>query len=140
MCGIAGYFGKTKIQFNKQKILNSLKHRGPTNQSIYQKINKKNNIFFAFSRLAIIDLDSRSNQPYIYKNLTLCFNGEIYNYKIIKNELLKKGITFETSSDTEVLAITTISSLIRLTDTLRQHANEAPLCPDSSVSLSSIFV
>ena len=94
---------KQKYNLINRKFLNSLKHRGPTNQSIYQKINKKNNIFFAFSRLAIIDLDSRSNQPYIYKNLTLCFNGEIYNYKIIKNELLKKGITFETSSDTEVL-------------------------------------
>ncbi len=102
MCGISGYFGKTKINLNKKDIINSLKHRGPDNQSIFEKYDK-NNIFLAFSRLSIIDLNTRSNQPFIYKNLIICFNGEIYNFKEIRENLEKKGVNFSTNSDTEVL-------------------------------------
>ncbi len=102
MCGISGYFGKTKINLNKKDIINSLKHRGPDNQSIFEKYDK-NNLFLAFSRLSIIDLNTRSNQPFIYKNLIICFNGEIYNFKEIREGLKKKGINFSTNSDTEVL-------------------------------------
>ena len=102
MCGISGYFGKTKINLKKKDIINSLKHRGPDNQSIFEKYDK-NNIFLAFSRLSIIDLNTRSNQPFIYKNLIICFNGEIYNFKEIRESLEKKGVNFSTNSDTEVL-------------------------------------
>lgn len=102
MCGISGYFGKTKINLNKKDIINSLKHRGPDNQSIFEKYGT-NNLFLAFSRLSIIDLNTRSNQPFIYKNLIICFNGEIYNFKEIRESLKKKGINFCTESDTEVL-------------------------------------
>lgn len=102
MCGISGYFGKTKIDLNKKKIINSLKHRGPDNQSIFEKY-AKNNLFLAFSRLSIIDLNNRSNQPFTFKNFIICFNGEIYNFKEIRENLKKKGIKFITNSDTEVL-------------------------------------
>jgi|TARA_Y100000294_G_scaffold176981_1_gene200937 asparagine synthase (glutamine-hydrolysing) len=102
MCGISGYFGKTKINLNKKEIINSLKHRGPDNQSIFEKY-EKNNLFLAFSRLSIIDLNPRSNQPFAYKNFIICFNGEIYNFKEIRENLKKKGINFRTNSDTEVL-------------------------------------
>ncbi len=102
MCGISGYFGKTKINLNKKDIINSLKHRGPDNQSIFEKYDN-NNLFLAFSRLSIIDLNIRSNQPFIYKNLIICFNGEIYNFKEIRESLKKKGVNFSTNSDTEVL-------------------------------------
>ena len=102
MCGISGYFGKTKINLNKKDIINSLKHRGPDNQSIFEKYDN-NNLFLAFSRLSIIDLNIRSNQPFIYKNLIICFNGEIYNFKEIRESLKKNGIKFSTNSDTEVL-------------------------------------
>lgn len=102
MCGISGYFGKTRINLNKKDIINSLKHRGPDNQSIFEKYDY-NNLFLAFSRLSIIDLNIRSNQPFIYKNFIICFNGEIYNFKEIRESLKKKGISFSTNSDTEVL-------------------------------------
>jgi len=102
MCGISGYFGKKKINLNKKAIIKSLKHRGPDNQSIFEKY-EKNNLFLAFSRLSIIDLNPRSNQPFTYKNLIICFNGEIYNFKEIRESLKKKGINFRTNSDTEVL-------------------------------------
>lgn len=91
MCGISGYFGKTKIDLNKKKIINSLKHRGPDNQSIFEKY-AKNNLFLAFSRLSIIDLNNRSNQPFTFKNFIICFNGEIYNFKEIRENLKKKEL------------------------------------------------
>ena len=49
MCGISGYFGKTKINLKKKDIINSLKHRGPDNQSIFEKYDNYN-LFLAFSR------------------------------------------------------------------------------------------
>ena len=55
------------------------------------------------TRLKIIDLDNRSNQPFKFGNSVLIFNGEIYNYIEIKNELISLGHIFRTSSDTEVL-------------------------------------
>ena len=95
-------FIKKKIFFNEKKHIKVLYHRGPDSHGIYENY-KTNNFKIVFNRLSIIDLDQRSNQPYIYKNLVLSFNGEIYNYKHIKNELAKIGCKFETTSDTEVL-------------------------------------
>ena len=63
---------------------------------------KKINYLLCSSRLSIIDINKRSNQPLEDENGVLVFNGEIYNYLEIKNEL-KKGIKFKTNSDTEVL-------------------------------------
>ena len=60
-------------------------------------------MFIFFIQDFLIDLNSRSNQPYEFKDKVLIFNGEIYNYLEIKKELEKKNISFETSSDTEVL-------------------------------------
>jgi len=99
MCGIIGFNWKNKKLIERKT--NNLKHRGPDNQSIF--ISK--NISIGHSRLAIIDLDKRSNQPLINENkkLIITFNGEIYNFKEIKTELEKKGHKFKTTSDTEVL-------------------------------------
>lgn len=86
---------------NKKKILSLKKyilHRGPDSQN-YKKIN---NCFLFHSRLKIIDINSRSNQPFTdkEKNHHLLFNGEIYNYLELKN---KFNIKINTSSDTEIL-------------------------------------
>src|SRR5690606_24417971 len=56
-------------------------------------------------RLSILDLDSRSNQPMQFENLNIVFNGEIYNYKDLKTDLISLGHSFKTESDTEVLLI-----------------------------------
>lgn len=104
MCGIAGYIGKKN--FNKKKIKNILhlmQSRGPNYQDYYYKENYKENIYLLHSRLSIIDLSKRGNQPFIYKNYITIFNGEIYNYIELKNNLLKRGVKFKTNSDTEVL-------------------------------------
>ena len=107
MCGIVGYKSKTNLNINDSALIKSILHRGPDSQNFY-KIDKKNKIknslFLGFSRLAILDRKKRSNQPFLYKNLILCFNGEIYNFHKLKNELIKNfKINFETNSDTEVL-------------------------------------
>ena len=105
MCGIAGYFGTKNISNIKvKKTLNLMKNRGPDFQSYFRKKIKKKNIFLLHSRLSIIDLkNKKANQPYVYKNLVLIFNGEIYNYLELKNILKKNNYDFETTSDTEVL-------------------------------------
>lgn len=104
MCGIAGYFGSENI--SKKKIFGTLdlmRQRGPDNKNYIHKKIKKKNLYLLHSRLSIIDLDERSNQPFEYKNLVMVFNGEIYNYLELKKVLLKNNYNFKTTSDTEVL-------------------------------------
>tara|TARA_B110000008_G_C16976192_1_gene566018 strand:+ start:796 stop:2607 length:1812 start_codon:yes stop_codon:yes gene_type:complete len=105
MCGIAGYVGYRDLSDSQISRLSSLmSNRGPDNFD-YLKFKFKKNFFYLFhSRLSIIDLKKRSNQPFIYKNINLIFNGEIYNFKEIKNDLKSRGYKFKTLSDTEVLA------------------------------------
>ena len=66
---------------------------------------KKNNLALSHRRLSIIDLNERSTQPMQSRNkrFVMIFNGEIYNFKLLKNQLKAKKIHFNTSSDTEVL-------------------------------------
>jgi len=106
MCGIAGYIGDIDINpLQKSKVLQSLIQRGPDYQSckIYKNRLPKKKIYFFHTRLNIIDLEQRSNQPYEDENYSIIFNGEIYNYIEIKADLKKKNIIFKTKSDTEVL-------------------------------------
>jgi asparagine synthase (glutamine-hydrolysing) len=98
MCGI--YLNSRIISTHELKFkLNLLKDRGPD----YQGILIKNGLTFGHTRLSIIDLEERSNQPMEIEDYIIVFNGEIYNYEEIKSELIKKGIEFTTQSDTEVL-------------------------------------
>jgi len=82
-----------------EKKMDSIKFRGPDHTGIIE-INK---IILAHNRLAIIDLDKRSNQPFSYLHLKIVYNGEVYNYKELRTSLKKKGYSFTTQSDTEVL-------------------------------------
>lgn len=105
MCGIAGYFGFNVLNnSNIEKCLTLMKQRGPDFNSSVRHRNKNGKFaYFLHSRLAIIDLDKRSNQPYKGDNTILSFNGEIYNYLELKSKLEKKYI-FNSKSDTEVLS------------------------------------
>jgi asparagine synthase (glutamine-hydrolysing) len=98
MCGIY----VTNIPFSEAEVqtkLTSIQFRGPD----YTGIQKLGNLTFGHLRLAIIDLDVRSNQPMHFEDLTIVYNGEIYNYAAIKEELIQIGYTFHTTGDTEVL-------------------------------------
>jgi len=110
MCGINGivsltssYDGDSKNELtSKIETMNDkIVHRGPDSDGCYIK----NPVSFGFRRLSIIDLDDHANQPMINDDdsIALVFNGEIYNYVEIRNELISKGCVFNTSSDTEVI-------------------------------------
>jgi asparagine synthase (glutamine-hydrolysing) len=99
MCGIYGSTVNYGTEVIKAK-LNRINFRGPDYSEIFQE----EGIVLGHNRLSIIDLDSRSNQPFRYLHTTIVFNGEIYNYKDIRGELQKAGYKFHTNSDTEVIS------------------------------------
>ncbi len=102
MCGIAGFINKNLSDSKKQILIQGLYelqlHRGPDYTGIW---NQTPETYFFHQRLALIDGNSRSNQPFSNDSYVLCFNGEIYNYQALKQHL--PSITFTTTSDTEVL-------------------------------------
>lgn len=103
MCGFVGFIDKEKKD-SKKKIIKDMAdiivHRGPDSDGYYVG----DDCALGFRRLSIIDLDGGSQPIYNEKeNKVITFNGEIYNYKEIKEELLKKGHNFKTESDTEVI-------------------------------------
>jgi asparagine synthase (glutamine-hydrolysing) len=106
MCGIAGIYhlngGKVELQSLK-KMTDSISHRGPDGEGFW--IHAAENLGFGHRRLSIIDLSDGGKQPmhYLENRYTIVFNGEIYNYVELKNELLKAGYRFHSESDTEVL-------------------------------------
>lgn len=105
MCGIAGIVNFDSKKLNPDiliSIKNSLEHRGPDTSSI---LNINDSTSFIHTRLAIIDLDSRSDQPMTSRNgrYNIVFNGEIYNFKELRSDLENKGVSFRTNGDTEVL-------------------------------------
>lgn len=107
MCGIAGYIGSRTIDKNViHRTLNMMQSRGPDNKAYIEKKIKKKKVILLHSRLSIIDLEKRSNQPFTKDNFTITFNGEIYNYIELKNSLIKLGHFFQTNSDTEVIVET----------------------------------
>jgi asparagine synthase (glutamine-hydrolysing) len=129
MCGITGFFSyKNKI--NTQKYYDAhlkISHRGPDDEGFIYKNNnneiehligndtikelynrnfiyneKPSSLILGHRRLSIIDLTSAGHQPFVFENLYLVYNGEIYNYIELREELKELGYSFETDSDTEV--------------------------------------
>lgn len=104
MCGIYG----TTLHYNEDQIQAKLKRtafRGPDKMgwNFYKKQQEKQ-IILGHNRLSIIDLDPRSNQPFTYvEEIHIVFNGEIYNFQHIKENLIKIGYKFHTTGDTEVI-------------------------------------
>ena len=105
MCGIAGIINFDQSKINPELangIKKSLEHRGPD----FSKVDYINeNVALIHTRLSIIDLDQRSNQPMHSKDkrYSIVFNGEIYNFREIRKTLEEKGVRFFTDGDTEVL-------------------------------------
>ncbi len=99
MCGIAGlyYFSEKNSLLNSTAITEALKHRGPD----YQNNFKFKNCVLFHARLSVLDLSTKSNQPFLNENNTkaLCYNGEIFNYKTLSAALSE----LKTNGDAEVL-------------------------------------
>ena len=102
MCGIFGTI-VTKGNFPDrdlvEKCTNSLIHRGPDDYGYFYE----NQVALASRRLAVLDLSANGHQPMTYRNNTMVYNGEIYNYLEIRSDLISKGYTFLTDTDTEVV-------------------------------------
>jgi asparagine synthase (glutamine-hydrolysing) len=105
MCGIFGFWLNRQLNSNdifKGKLaLEKLIHRGPDNLNYWY--DEKKGIFLGHTRLSIIGLESKNNQPLINNKSVLTYNGEIYNYMDIKKLLIKKNYQFNTDTDTEVV-------------------------------------
>jgi asparagine synthase (glutamine-hydrolysing) len=107
MCGIAGFVGgEAPSRDQMEAALDSLHHRGPDDRNMFfsGKADSGFQVALGHTRLSIIDLDDRSNQPFFYEQSALVFNGEIYNYLELKADLTRIGHQFSTQGDTEVLA------------------------------------
>ena len=105
MCGISGYIGP-RILSKKivLRTLNLMKSRGPDAQNFDHSYNEiSGNVYLFHSRLSIVDLKERGNQPFHYKNYVIIFNGEIYNFLELRESLIDRGIKLKTKTDTEVL-------------------------------------
>lgn len=104
MCGIAGIYTKSAV--NKVALVaatNAIRHRGPDGNGIF--VDKTGRVGLGHVRLAIIDLSPTGAQPMTSGNgrYTLTYNGEIYNYREIRQDLLQRGCRFRGDADTEVL-------------------------------------
>lgn len=104
MCGILGQFNFQQENISRidlQAGLNCIAHRGPDNTGIFEE----KNVTLAHVRLSVIDISSDANQPFLddSRQHALIFNGEIYNYVTLRDELKNLGHEFYTTSDTEVL-------------------------------------
>ena len=104
MCGIAGerrFDGIAPVRETIERMSMRLARRGPDGAGYWQN----GPVAFAHRRLAIIDLSERSHQPMVdaASGLALVFNGTIYNYPVLRNELIGRGHSFFSDGDTEVI-------------------------------------
>ncbi len=116
MCGVAGIFGNDDLNKNNlDNMLNYTNHRGPDHRGKFQN----NKIQLGMNRLSIIDIEN-GNQPIFSEDKRYCiiFNGEIYNYLSLKNNL-KSFYKFKTNSDTEVV----LACFIKYRDKIFNYLN-----------------
>ncbi len=109
MCGICGYITNKSVKIDNkilEEMTDAVSHRGPDGRGFFNNISRANiSVGFGHRRLSIIDLSDDARQPMSNESGTIwiVFNGEIYNFLELKPSLLKKGHTFKSASDTEVI-------------------------------------
>lgn len=104
MCGVAGWLGTSAAnRAVGEAMATRLAHRGPDGEGV--TILPGDRGVFAHRRLAVIDLSERAAQPFVSTDgdVVLTFNGEIYNFIELREELVKRGFVFRSDSDTEVI-------------------------------------
>jgi asparagine synthase (glutamine-hydrolysing) len=103
MCGIAGCYQQPEGQKLADVMSERIAHRGPDASGIWSHEDDRISVHLAHRRLSIIDLSVAADQPFSRHGLTLVYNGELYNYKELRAELVTRGVRFSTASDTEVV-------------------------------------
>jgi asparagine synthase (glutamine-hydrolysing) len=109
MCGLTGFFlsnrkmDRNKLIKNLNEMTSALIHRGPDAQNIW--INNQNTLGLGHTRLSIRDLSSLGNQPMLSScgRYVIVYNGEIYSHSELKEELIKEGVQFKSTTDTEII-------------------------------------
>lgn len=105
MCGIFGLFRDRLLSDEDvgqaRRLRDTIEHRGPDGSEEW--IDREAGVYLGFNRLAILDPTPRSDQPMVRGDHVLAFNGEIYNFQGLREELEDAGATFETTGDAEVL-------------------------------------
>src|SRR5690554_121585 len=103
MCRIAGIIDRSNQHLEKDIVLmrDAMAHGGPDDAGIY--LDAEKGLALGHRRLSIIDLSSGGHQPMQREHVILAFNGEIYNFRALRQELLVLGQSFSTDSDTEVI-------------------------------------
>jgi asparagine synthase (glutamine-hydrolysing) len=101
ICGIINFNGSPVTESGLKSMMGIMKHRGPDDEGIFIE----NNAGLGFVRLSILDLSPAGHQPMISSNnrYVLVFNGEIFNYIELREELVRKGFVFQSNTDSEVL-------------------------------------
>ncbi|CAA6818424.1 MAG: Asparagine synthetase [glutamine-hydrolyzing] (EC [uncultured Thiotrichaceae bacterium] len=105
MCGIAGFidFNKKSSEDDLQKMTDVLHYRGPDDSGYFFSPSEHSQIGLGHRRLSILDLSPLGHQPMHFEHLHIVFNGEVYNFAEIREELIKEGYSFTSDSDTEVI-------------------------------------
>ncbi|MGD0698917.1 MAG: asparagine synthase (glutamine-hydrolyzing) [Trebonia sp.] len=103
MCGIAGCYQQVDGRKLADVMTDRIAHRGPDAGGVWSHEDERVSLHLGHRRLSIIDLSTAADQPLHKGNLTLIYNGELYNFKELRAELRSAGATFLTSSDTEVV-------------------------------------
>jgi len=103
MCGIAGTYQQAEGKLIATQMIERLAHRGPDASGVLESVNPRASVVLAHRRLSIIDLSSAADRPLVKDGLTLCYNGELYNYRELRAQLEHHGVRFATHSDTEVV-------------------------------------
>ena len=106
MCGITGAYSASPVQYDEwnaslQKMAGAIAHRGPDDQGIW--IAADCGIGFGHRRLSIVDLSPSGHQPMISRSgrFVITYNGEIYNFRDLRKDLIGAGFSFKSASDTE---------------------------------------
>lgn len=106
MCGICGYLSENRLEDSTLvKMRDTMVHRGPDDAGILQINTIQGHLGLAHRRLSIFDLSEMGHQPMVSPDgkIAIVFNGEIYNFRDIRNELAQIGYSFKSECDTEVI-------------------------------------
>ena len=105
MCSIAGFVSKTSQKEILDLMNRELSHRGSDDSGLFVERFKDDFVHLAHNRLSILDISQNAHQPFVSdcKRFVIVYNGEVYNFRDIKEELVKLGYFFRSKSDTEVI-------------------------------------
>src|ERR1700733_5206161 len=103
MCGIAGCYQQSDGRKLTDVMTDRIAHRGPDADGVWSHEDAQVSVHLGHRRLSIIDLSAAADQPLRKGSLVLCYNGEPYNFRELRQLLQKAGAAFATTSDTEVV-------------------------------------